>query len=88
MAQNWQTLFQRPDQLVPMLTTLEASSDATAAAPAALTDSTTGTPGSTLIAVRTDTAAHVAADVIVDLASLNAQINSLITQLKAAGVLT
>lgn len=58
------------------------------AAPAALTDSTLGTPGATLIALRTDTTAHLAADVATCLASLNAQYNALVTALKATNLVT
>lgn len=50
-------------------------------APAALTDSTGGTPSATLAAGITDAVAKNA------IASLNAQINSLITALKASGAL-
>jgi len=58
------------------------------AEPAHLTDSTTGTPGSTLVAVRSDTAAHTAADANENFASLNAHINALQALLVSAGVLT
>lgn len=51
------------------------------AAPAAMTDSTGGTPSATtpptLIAIRTDTAAHVAADVATNEATINAYFNAL-----------
>lgn len=59
-------------------------------APAAMTDSTGGTPSATtpptLIAVRTDTAAHVAADVATNEATINAYLNTLSAAVAAATI--
>lgn len=55
--------------------------------PVALTDSTGGVAAATLVLPRSDTTAHLAADVAANEASLNAQINALIAALVASGAL-
>lgn len=54
---------------------------------APLTDSTGGAPAATLVVVRSDTAAHTAADAIANFASLNAQLNAVVASLHTAGII-
>lgn len=58
------------------------------AKPADYTDSSGGTPATTLVAVRSDTAAHTAADANANFASANKAHNDLKAALVTAGVLT
>lgn len=58
------------------------------AAPANLTDSSGGVAGAILVAPRSDTLAHCAADQATNVASLNAQLNAVVTALKASHILT
>ncbi len=59
-----------------------------ATGPTPFTDSTGGTPATTLVLPRNDTTAHLASDVAANEASLNAQINLILTILKNAGLTT
>lgn len=70
---------------------LMAGSSPKAANVPTMTDSTSGvvsvTTPPTLIAVRTDTAGHVAADAATNFATLNAQVNLIIAAMRAAGMM-
>ena len=68
--------------LIALLASGQIAPASPVAGPAELTDSTGGTVSTTLAAGITDAVAKNA------IASLNAQINALLTQLVAAGVLT
>lgn len=56
--------------------------------PADLTDSSGGTPASTIVAVRSDTGAHTAADANANFATVNAKVKAISDALVTAGLLT